>query len=72
MVGSLEKIDGVRIETLKHRGLEVTCSCKNVSRVPGTRLLVMLDGTTRIKDVIPLMHCIQCEKRDVQSYGIVD
>lgn len=72
MVHSLDKIDGVRIETLKHKGLEVTCSCKHVSRIPGARLLVLLDGMTRIEDVVPLLHCVQCGKRDVKSYRIVD
>lgn len=72
MVQSLDKIDGMRIEAFKNKGLEVTCSCKNVSRIPGARLSVLLDDSTKIKNVIPLLHCIQCGKRDVRSYRIVE
>lgn len=72
MVKSLDKIDGMRIEALGDRELEVQCSCKKLARVPSRRLLRLLDPTTKIKAVIPLLNCVECGKRDVQSYRIVE
>ncbi len=72
MPKALNKIDGIRIEAIGGRNLQVKCGCSKVANVSSAKLMSLLDGKTKIKDVIPLMHCVECGKRNVTQYYLVD
>ena len=72
MSHDLDKTEGRRLATILDRALSVRCACGHEEVLAGRRLRMFLPAETRLKEVVPKLSCLECGKRAVSSWRIID